>query len=325
MQLRLGPRRAPLGGGSAAGNPQKERRRGADCAIVLAVPRVVELPDRGRLFVATDLQGNLRDFQRIASLFEQAAKEPDGAVLVLTGDLIHGPEIPQPYWPEYLGSYFSADSTELLRQAEALADKYRGHVHYLLGNHEHAHVGGPVVSKFFPNEALRLERLMGREMTRRVHRWFESWPLVAVAREAGMLMMHAAPNATIRSGEDLERIRFRAQPPGAPPHLVDETLAEILWARTTSTARARAFLDALGDGLNVVVYGHDVVREGHLVEREPLLCVSSSFGCFDGDKMYVEWKLSERAESAEDLVERGLRPLYPDQKPVYREPRSDES
>lgn len=283
------------------------------------VHRVVELPDRGRLIVATDLQGNLRDFERVAELFETAAEGPDGAVLVLTGDLVHGPEIPRAYWPEYLGTYFEADSNALLRRAEGLAERHPGQVHYLLGNHEHAHVGGPVVSKFFPNEALRLERLMGRERTRRVHRWFETWPLVAVAPKARMLMMHAAPNASIRSVEDLEQIVFKPQPVGVPV-LIDEVLAEILWARTTTTKRAEAFLKAIDERLEVAVFGHDVVREGYAVEREPLLCISSSFGCFDGDKLYLDWDLSEPVETARQLADRGLRQLYPDQSPVFRIP-----
>lgn len=278
---------------------------------------MVELPDRGRLIVATDLQGNLRDFDRVAGIFEAAAADPAGAVLVLTGDLVHGPEIPEPYWPDYLGSYYRAESRELLERAERLAEQHPGRIHYLLGNHEHAHVGGPVVSKFFPNEALRLEQLMGPKMTARIHRWFESWPLIAVARHAGLLMMHAAPNAVIRSVHDLERIRLRVQPPG-PLQLVDEVLAEILWARTTTTARARAFLQAIDEDLQVAIFGHDVVREGHVMEREPLLCVSSSFGCFDGDKLYVEWDLATVAASAADVADRGLKPLYPDAEPVFR-------
>jgi hypothetical protein len=282
-----------------------------------SVPRVVRLPDRGRLIVGTDLQGNLRDFERLAELFEEAATGPDGAVLVLTGDLVHGPEIPEAYWPDYLGSYFAADSGTLLKKAKALAEHYDGRVFCLLGNHEHAHVGGPVVSKFFPNEALRLERLMGREQTHVMNEWFTTWPLVAVAREAGLVMMHAAPNAVIDSPDDLERISLRMGPPDMPGP-GDELLAEILWARTTTTARARAFLRALDPELRVVVFGHDVVREGYSVEREPLLCVSTSFGCFDGDKLYLDWDLSERAETARELGGRGLKPLYPGREPVFR-------
>jgi len=117
------------------------------------VRRVIHLPDRGRLIVSTDVQGNVVDFDRVAALFEDAAKDADGAYLVVTGDLVHGPELTEAEWPDYLGTFYNGDSKTVLEHARELADRFPGRVHYLLGNHEHAHVGGPVVSKFFPDEA----------------------------------------------------------------------------------------------------------------------------------------------------------------------------
>jgi hypothetical protein len=140
---------------------------------------------------------------------------------------------------------------------------------------------------------------------------------VAVAPKARLLMMHAAPNAALGSEEDLERVALRVAPEGTPAP-GDDLLSEILWARTTTTARARAFLRAVDSELRVVVFGHDVVREGYSVEREPLLCVSTSFGCFDGDKLYLDWDLSRPVENARELASKGLKPLYPDREPVYR-------
>jgi hypothetical protein len=280
------------------------------------VTRIVELASRGRLIVATDLQGNLADFERVESIFEDACQDSDGATLVVTGDLVHGPEIPESMWPEYLGSYYRGDSGALLDRAEALQQRHPGRVHYLLGNHEHAHVGGPIVSKFFPNEAERLEDIIGDRRSSALRRWLASWPLVALARDAGIAMLHAAPNAEIVSAEDIERIAIW---PSADPVDLDSHLAEILWARTATTARARGFLRALGPELAVAVYGHDVAREGYAIDREPLLCISTSFGCFDGDKLYLDWDLSRRADSARHLVEVGLRPLYPHATPIHRE------
>jgi hypothetical protein len=280
------------------------------------MPRIVELPDRGRLIVGTDLQGNLDDFDRLAHIFAEANKGPDGATLVLTGDLVHGPEIPRQHWPDYLGSYFHADSARLLERAEQLWSAYPGRIHYLLGNHEHAHIGGPVVSKFFANEALRLERLMGPQRSEQVRSWLSGWPLVAIARRAGIIMTHGAPNAVIRSPEDVERARL--DPPGGVDGVVDEVVADLLWARTASTPRAHAFMNTFDANLRVALYGHDVAREGYAIDREPLLCVSTSFGCFDGDKLYLEWDLGARAESAAHLAEAGLKPLCPEAAPVYR-------
>ena len=280
--------------------------------------RVVELPDRGRLIVATDVQGNLDDFAQLEAIFRDAAAEPEGAVLVITGDLVHGPEIPQQHWPDYLGSFYRADSAAVLERAKQLADDHPGCVFYLLGNHEHAHIGGPVVSKFFANEALRLERLMGPQRTRAVRDWLHSWPLVAVAKSAAILMSHGAPNAVLQSPDDLDGVRF--DPPGGADGVVDELLAEILWARTASAMRARNFLDVFDPQLQVAIYGHDVARGGFNIDREPLLCVSTSFGCYDGDKLYLDWDLTERAESAREVADRGLKPLYPDASPVFRRP-----
>jgi len=261
------------------------------------------------------LQGNVQDFLRVAEIFEAANLEPNGAVLVVTGDLVHGPEIPEHSWPAYLGTFFKADSGELLRQAKRLADRYPDQVYYLVGNHEHAHIGGPIVSKFFPNEALRLEQQMGRKMSREMHDWFITWPLIAVAHEAKLLMMHAAPNAAIRSVADFDRVDFTGK---GDEQFTDELLGEILWARTTTTRRARAFLGAIDKELKVAVYGHDVVREGYAIDREPLLCISTSFGCYNGDKLYLRWDLSNPAKNARDVAARGLQPLYPDVKAKYR-------
>jgi hypothetical protein len=286
------------------------------------VTRVAELPDRGRLIVGTDLQGNLADFERLTEHFVRAHEEhAEGAHLVVTGDLVHGPEIPEPHWPEYLGSYFHADSGAVLERAEALERRFPGRVHFLLGNHEHAHIGGPVVSKFFSNEALRLERLMGPARTEWVRSWFSRWPLVAYARSAGLLMVHGAPNAAIRSLRDIEDVCLEGRGDGS----LDEIAAELLWARTASTARARAFLRAIHPSLKVAVYGHDVAREGYAIDREPLLCLSTSFGCHDGDKLYLDWDLSRVAESAEMVAQIGLRALRPEAPRVYRKPTSSES
>jgi hypothetical protein len=284
------------------------------------VRRVVQLPDRGRLIVATDVQGNVADFDRVAALFEDAARTREGAYLVVTGDLVHGPELGEPDWPDYLGTYYRGDSKTVLEHARELSLRYPGRTHYLLGNHEHAHVGGPIVAKFFPDEARRLEELLGEEGTRALHAWLRTWPFVAVAKRARLVMLHAAPHAVIRSAEDLERLPldgFDAVP--LDDMATRGILGALLWARTTTTDRAFAFLRALDPEGRVAVYGHDVARSGYAVEREPLLCVSTSFGCYDGDKLYLEWDLAEPAESALATAHRGLRALHPHAPPVHRD------
>jgi hypothetical protein len=287
--------------------------------------RVLTLPSEGRLIVATDLQGNVRDFERVASLFESSYGKTKGKTwLVVTGDLVHGPELERSDWPEYLGSYYVGDSKRLLELAKKLQARYPNNVTYLLGNHEHAHVGGPVVSKFFPDEAQRLEEIVGDEGSVKMREWFRGWPFVAVAPKAKLVMLHAAPHARLRSVAELERLPLELVQEeelavdGDDPYDFRSILAALLWARTTSTERARSFLEAVHPGARVAIYGHDVARAGHAIDREPLLCISTSFGCFDGDKLYFEWDLASEALSATDAADRGLRPLYPTAPRVYR-------
>ncbi len=268
----------------------------------LAVRRVIQLPDRGRLLVATDVQGNVADFDRVAAVFEDALKSKDGAHLVVTGDLVHGPELSEADWPDYLGSFYNGDSKTVLEHARELSLRHPGRVHYLLGNHEHAHVGGPVVSKFFPDEAQRLEDLLGDAATRAMRDWLRTWPFVAVASHARLVMLHAAPHARIRSAEDLERLPLDGFDTIPLEDMATRgILGALLWARTTTTDRGYEFIRALDPDARVAVYGHDVARAGFAVEREPLLCISTSFGCFDGDKLYLEWDLGQaRRERAGD-------------------------
>ena len=93
--------------------------------------RVVTLPDRGRLLVATDLQGNIRDFCAIERIFEEQRARNKDTILVITGDLVHGPELSQDEWPDYLGTYYVGDSPGLLHRAKALLESagFRVEVH----------------------------------------------------------------------------------------------------------------------------------------------------------------------------------------------------
>lgn len=278
---------------------------------------MIELPSEGRLIVATDLQGNDLDFARIETLFEQAAREGP-TTLVVTGDLVHGPEIPRDSWPEHLGAFYHGDSPAVLARAMDLQRRHPGRVHFLLGNHEHAHIGGPVVSKFFPNEAERLESLLGEARARAFQDWTRDWPFVAFAPAAGLCLSHAAPHAALRSRDDVESLPLLVSDDDDTDLDGRSTIIALLWARTTSPERAHAFMRAIDPRLSVAVYGHDVANAGFAIDREPLLCLSSSFGCHDGDKLYLDWNLSVRATSAAHVASVGLRPLYPEARPVHR-------
>jgi hypothetical protein len=110
----------------------------------------------------------------------------------------------------------------------------------------------------------------------------------------------------------------------------DAALAPLTWFRVGGPADVlfipededdlANFLKALDPNLCVAIYGHDVARSGFSIDRDPLLCISTSFGCHDGDKLYLDWDLSEPAQSPAHVAARGLKPLHPNATPVYRRP-----
>jgi Calcineurin-like phosphoesterase len=274
--------------------------------------RVIMLPDRGVLVAATDLHGNLRDFRTVVARFRTLLDDGMDPQLVLCGDLVHGPAIAETVWPEHLGTFYQDQTPELLAEAEQLQRDVPGRVHYLLGNHEHAHLGGPRLSKFHPDEAAALEHRYASGGFEPVRDWLASWPWVAVASTAGLVLTHAAPHAQVTKAADLDTVRLDGYEHIALHDMPEAgPLGALLWARTTTQERARAFLRALDPSASVAVYGHDPIREGHVVEHEPMLCVSTSFGCHDGDKVYLEWDLAVPATSAEEVARTGLRQLHP--------------
>ena len=275
----------------------------------------MHLPDQGVLLIATDLQGNRADYEAMKARYaaeDAAGHEP---VLVFCGDMVHGPSMDLNVpgaWPEYLGAAYvdesaaiALDFMDFTREARAFS---------LLGNHEHAHVGGPVVSKFYPDEAAVLEASLGQARDDVVAFW-STWPLLAVA-PCGLAMVHGSPAATMPSLEAWEGVDYGGFTGQAPIAMLrrNQALGTVLWARSATEREAQAFLStALPDlgGEGVVVFGHDVVRSGYAKLGDRQLCVSTSYGLHDEDKTYLRVDLGGRYRSVADLSEGvELLPLY---------------
>ncbi len=272
--------------------------------------KVLRLPERGRLLVCTDLQGCLRDFERIAELFEQAQAGPGGAHLLFTGDLIHGPHLEEEEWPEFLGEYYRDASGEVVHAYRDLAAKHPGRVHALVGNHEHGHMGGPHTAKFAADEVVLLERMLGPDRSLEMRRLLDTFALAAIA-PCGAVFTHGAPAARIDSIADLERADLSGQSYGSPLDVLDTpVVGKILWARSAAPSEARRFLRALGGTISI--YGHDVIPEGFERIGDEQMVVSTSFGVFDSNKVYVSLDLSARYRTVHDLkVGKEILPLYP--------------
>lgn len=272
---------------------------------------VLRLPDHGRLLVCTDLQGNLRDFNRMVELFHELRAETQGnAHLLFTGDLIHGPHIPVEQWPDFLGEYYVDESGAVVDGFIALRTKFPGHVHAILGNHEHGHIGGPHTAKFAPDEVALLEERLGRSGTRKLQDAFKTFYLVAVA-PCGVVFTHGAPAAELDSIQDIESADLSGEGWESPLDIFQEpVIGPILWARSASREAAQRFLRALGG--KIAIFGHDVIPEGYECIGDEQMIVSTSFGVADAWKVYLELDLAAAYGSVKELREGyEILPLYP--------------
>ena len=196
--------------------------------------KVARLPDTGGLWVCTDLQGNLPDYERMKEL-----QQPD-EVLLFLGDLVHGPGgWADDHWPEYLGTRYVDESRALILDFEQQSRSKR--MLALMGNHEHAHVGGPRVAKFHKDEAAVLDQALGHD-GERVRDFIRSFPLLAIGH--GTVFVHGAPAAAEPTVEDFERLDYAGYDHLSVRTMYGrDTLAELLWSRSASTDRALDLLE----------------------------------------------------------------------------------
>jgi hypothetical protein len=271
---------------------------------------VAYLPGEGTLLFCTDLHGCLPDYLRMIEIYEAEEAAGNQPFLLFCGDLVHGPDdflaVPE-NWPEYLGQFYRDESAELIQRYHDFAQTAR--TISLLGNHEHAHIGGPLVSKFHVDEAAVLEKVLGRDRDR-IRAFFNSFPLIAVA-PCGATFTHGAPSVTEPSLEAFEGLTYEGY---EDISLVDmygiDTVGALLWARSATADEAQRFLAATRlpshpkeAHLGFVAYGHDIIREGYVKAGPEQICVSSSYGLFNENKVYLRLDLAARYETTRDLRE----------------------
>jgi hypothetical protein len=273
--------------------------------------RVLQLPGRGRLLVATDLQGCMRDFLRMEELFVASQRETGDAHILFTGDLIHGPHLDKEDWPDFLGEYYRDASLEVVDGFVALRERFPSRVHALMGNHEHAHVGGPHTAKFAPDEVELLESIIGPVNSARLRSVLRTLPIACVA-PCGVVFTHGAPAAEIDHIREVENVDLEGFSDDSPLDIFEvPVIGALLWARSAERSIARRFLRAMGG--NVSVYGHDVIPEGFERIGEEQMIVSTSFGVNDTNKVYLQLDLAGKYGTVFELREGAeILPLYPE-------------
>ena len=65
------------------------------------------------------------------------------------------------------------------------------------------------------------------------------------------------------------------------------------------------------------IYGHDVIPEGYETIGDEQIIVSTSFGLFDQNKVYLSLDLAAKYRNVHDLrIGHEILPLYPDKAPA---------
>jgi predicted phosphodiesterase len=261
--------------------------------------RHVILPARGVLLVSTDVHGNLADFVRLEEIFAaESAREPETHWVIL-GDVVHGPDATarasHPYWYGYEDE--SMAIVDRILAAEATAP---GRVHFVLGNHDHGHVGGPHTAKFHADEVAELESGLSEAQRARLRGLFARAMLAAVA-PCGVLMTHGSPDASFERLSDLDEVPLELKE-------MSDVQARMLRALLTSYGQpaeeSRAMLGNVsrtsGLDLRVVVHGHDRDENGFFREGGNQVC-PVIFGAAREEKRYVRLDLGARYDDAEAL------------------------
>jgi len=265
------------------------------------VRRHLILPDRGVLLISTDVHGNEEDMLALEAIFREERTRERETHWVILGDVVHAPSDSARKDRPDLYDYDDG-SMRIIDRIAMLEREHAGYVHFVIGNHDHGHVGGPHPAKFYGDEVEALESKLGMSERQRLHAFLER-SLYAVAAPCGVLLTHGAPD------DSLTDIRLLDAVPLAVAEMTSEQ-RRMMRALLTSYGQpepvAKAMLanvgHAIGLELNVVVHGHDRDESGYFREGAHQLC-PCLFGAPRPNKRYLRLDLAARYKNAHALRE----------------------
>ncbi len=259
------------------------------------MPRHLILPSSGTLLVSTDVHGNGADFERMIRRFQLS---PADTHWVILGDIVHGPnDAARSRRPDLYD--YDDQSGRIAIQIMQLRQKYPGRVHFVLGNHDWAHIGGPVTAKFWPNEASYLESYLEPLEKRAIDTLFRE-ALLGVIAPCGPFLCHASPAQPPASLDELDAIELGASLTPSQHRIVNEFTGPYQQREADSRRFLAAMSDLCGHRLTMVIHGHDRSEDGWIQREETQLC-PVIFGAPKSHKRVVQLDLGARYESVHDV------------------------
>lgn len=263
--------------------------------------RHVVLPARGVLLVSTDVHGNLGDFARLEAIFRDELAREAETYWVILGDVVHAPDdTARALDPELYG--YQDGSMEIVDRILSLEVEHPGKVVFVLGNHDHGHVGGPHPAKFHADEVTALESGLSLAQRARMRGLFAR-AILAAAAPCGLLMTHGSPDASLLRLEDLDDVPLEL---GAMSPEQARMLRSLLTSYGQPDDECIAMLGNVSRSsrleLGVVVHGHDRDESGFIREGGHQLC-PVIFGAPRVNKRYLRVDLAGRYVDATALRE----------------------
>lgn len=248
--------------------------------------KLVELPNKGKTLVITDIHGNITDFKKFMQIWDEFAANNDNH-LILTGDFIHA-----------LGLE-NDRSVEILEFVKFLWETFPN-IHVLLGNHEWATIFNKSLFKAGINQTYTFDELLKQKFGEANYKvkmqeyieFFKELP-IAVRTANKIFISHAGPPMNIRSLDDIANITDEGY------NSNNSKLFQILWNRQDDFTKEelQSFLKTVD--CNMMIVGHTPVDGVKLIYKKQLI-VSSSYG--KGKKAYVELDLEKNIKNSRDLM-----------------------
>ncbi len=279
--------------------------------------RVRILPASGTLLVSTDLHGNLADLRAMTAIFRSCLERDSATQWVILGDSVHGPSASAASLRPSLYGYVD-HSAQVVSELAGLAERHPGRLHYVLGNHDHGHIGGRHTAKFHDDEVEVLERQLSEADRARMRSLFEA-ALLAVVAPCGLLLTHGAPDDSLTDLADLDAVDWRPERNDA---YHADLLESFLWHYGQQCDTTAHLLEAASRGLDweltVNVHGHDRDESGWYTDYGNQAC-PVIFGAPPEAKRYLRVDLAGSYEAAEDLrLDHEVLRLHPEAEPGDR-------
>jgi len=214
---------------------------------------LLTIRDAERLIVVGDLHGRYDNLELVLADKDnwQALKE-GSAHLVFLGDAIH----PRSSTSNQDSAH--ADSLRVMLLIMSLRAEHPGSVHYLLGNHENAHIGGLGVGKGKTDVQMGFRTFVENHVSAIVldayRDFLRSAPAAAkVAMQDGqLLLVHASPSSLVHSDEGLINLTLNGHQ--------GKALTDIVWRRNFDPEALRVCLHDVGADFAICAHTHPTTK-----------------------------------------------------------------